>query len=200
MRAERVPTRREPAGRTHLSVFIICPFVPARPARGLPHRRPLLFACNLCIQTSSQPPSGSRDGVNRLTRGTTARFPCPARGGSGGSAANVRLPNVVQSFLSKSTNLNFIKKKLFLCSNWTKNMPFAPVGGKKLGHVFLFSCVGVVGVTWRREETFLSSPLLNVPEAPPPSPPHHLHPLVLQFVFESVVWLCAPPASHCSAN
>lgn len=120
MRAEKVPTRREPAGRTHLSVFIISPFVPARPARGLPHRRPLLFACNLCIQTSSQPPSGSRDGVNRLTRGTTARFP---RSAGGGSAANVLLPNVVQSFLSKSTNLNFIN--FFFLSLFQLNKKYA---------------------------------------------------------------------------
>lgn len=171
MRAESVRTQREPAGRTHLSVFIIYPFVLARPARGLPHHRPLLFACNLCIQTSSQPSTASRDGANRLTRGTAAWFPRPA-GGSGGSAVNVRLPNVVQSFLSKSINLNFIHFFQF-CSNWTKISVSAGRAKKKTRprfSVFLCWCCWR-DVTARRNFPLVPFVKCSWSSAPFPTPP-----------------------------
>lgn len=97
-------------------------------------------------------------------------FPCPV-GGLGSSAANVLLPNAVQSFLSKSTNLYFLLIFFFTLVPSEHKMTLANV--RRTKNKATFYCVGAVAVTWQRD---FRPPLFDVLEVPPsllptPTPP-----------------------------
>lgn len=198
-------------------VTLICPFLWLilflsqldLHAVSQPHRHPLLFACNLCIQTRAPNPRLVPDTERMASPGALLPgFPAqpPAREARQQTCACQML------FSLSFPNLPILAfyQIFYLSSKWTKIYDVNKCKGDKKKNEATFFCFPVlVSVPWRDNEKrlsshppfvrcSLSSALFPLHSNPPIDPPTTRHPPVS--VFESVVWLCAPPASHCSAN